>query len=276
MRFSHWGALVSAVALVAGLACSKPAKVTLAPQQVLFNDSGASKALQAAVFDAKDRPMEKAKVTFASSSPEVAEVDASGKVTVRNSGETVITATSGKAMGTANIVVHLVMGLKLELPTGGAKGPQGTQVPLVVIGTNEKGDPADLAGISFTSSNPEIASVDGEGKMTLLASGNTTLEATIGKSKAKLPAEVHVLVPVAIKVPTPAVQTIHVGETVLLDATVLSDLGEPMRAPFTCALSSDKVASVDANGMVTGLARGTVEVAITAGTAKNTLKVVVR
>jgi hypothetical protein len=276
MRLSHWGALVGSAALVAGLACSKPAKLTLIPKEVLFNDSGASKILQAAVFDAKDRPMENAKVTFASSSPEVAEVDASGKVTVRNSGEAVITATSGKAMGTAKIVAHLVMGLKLELPPGGAKGPGGAQAPLVVVGTNEKGDPADLAGISFTSSNPEIATVDGEGKLTLLASGNTTLEARIGKSQSKLPVEVHVLVPVAIKVPTPAVQTIRMGETVLLDATILSDLGEPMRVPFAWSMSSDKVASVDANGMVTGLTRGTVEVVITAGTARNTLRVVVR
>lgn len=220
--------------------------------------------------------MEKAKVTFASSSPEVAEVDASGKVTVRNSGETVITATSGKASGTAKIVAHLVVGLKLELPAGGAKASAGGQVPLVVRGTNEKGEPADLSGISFTSSHPEIATVDGEGKMTLLASGNTALEATIGKSKAELPVEVHILVPVAIKVPTPAVQIIHVGETVMLDATVLSDLGEPMRVPVTCSLSSDHVASVDANGMVTGLSRGTVEIVIAAGTAKNTLKVEVR
>jgi len=276
MKLSHWGALVSAMVLITGVACSKPAKVTLIPKQVLFNDSGASKTLQVTVFDAKDRAMENPKVTFASSSPEVAEVDASGKVTVRNSGEAVITATSGKVSGTAKIVAHLVMGLKLALPAGGAKGSAGSQVPLVVSATNEKGEPADLAGISFTSSNPEIATVDGEGKMTLLASGNTNLEAVIGKSQAKLPVEVHVLVPVAIKVPTPAVQTLRVGETVMLDVTVLSDLGEPMRVPIACSLSSDKVASVDVNGMVTGLNRGTVEVVVTAGAAKNTLKVVVR
>lgn len=112
--------------------------------------------------------------------------------------------------------------------------------------------------------------------MTLLASGNVTLEAAIGKSKTSLAAEVHVLVPVAIKIPTPAVQTIHVGETVKIDATVLSDMGEPMNIPVAYSLSSDQVASVDANGMVTGLNRGTVEIVITAGAAKNTLKVMVR
>ena len=69
----------------------------------------------------------------------MAEVDASGKVTVRNSGESIITATSGKASGTAKIVAYLVMALKLELPVGGAKGSAGAQVPLVVSGTNEKG-----------------------------------------------------------------------------------------------------------------------------------------
>ena len=123
MKLSHWGALVSAMVLVTGLACSKPAKVTLMPKQVLFNDSGASKTLQVTVLDAQaDRPMENPKVTFASSSPEVAEVDASGKVTVRNSGEAVITATLGESRGTAKVVAHLVMALTMELPEDGAKG----------------------------------------------------------------------------------------------------------------------------------------------------------
>lgn len=276
MRLSRWGVLLAATALVAGLACSRPARVTLSPKQILLNDSGASKTLQAEVFDAKDRPMEKAKVTFVSSSPEVAEVDAGGKVTVRRSGEAIITATSGKASGTAKVVSHLISSLKLELPEGGAKGPAGAVVPLVVTGRNESGDSADLAGIAFASSDAAIATVDAEGRLALLASGQITVTATIGKSKADLPAEVHVLVPVAIKVPIPPVQTLHVGETVRLDATVLSDLGDPMKIPMTCSTSSDKVATVDSDGMVTGLARGTAEITILAGAARNTLKVIVR
>jgi len=276
MRLRHGGVLVAAMALVAGLACSKPARVTLSPKQILLNDSGASKTLQVAVFDAKDRPMGKAKVTFASSSPEVAEVDAGGKVIVRLSGEAIITATSGKVSGTAKVVSHLVSSLKLELPEGGAKGPAGALVPLVITGRNEKGDPADLMGIAFSSSDPTIATVDPEGRLTLLRSGSVTLVATIGKSRAELLAEVHVLVPTAIKVPIPPVQTLHVGETVRLDATVLSDLGDPMKIPLTCSTSSDKVATVDSNGMVTGVARGTAEITILAGAARNTLKVIIR
>lgn len=276
MGLRHWGVLVAATALVAGLACSKPARVTLSPKQVLINDSGASRTFQATVFDAKDRPMEKAKVTFASSSPEIAEVDAGGKVTVRISGDAVITATCGKVSGTAKVVAHIVSSLNLELPEGGAKGPAGAVVPLVIIGRNEKGEPADLTGIAFSSSDPAVVTVDPQGRLTLLASGNVTLVATIGKSRAELLAEVHVLVPVAIKVPTPAVQTLHVGEMARLDATVLSDLGDPMNVPLTCSSSSDKIATVDSSGMVTGVGKGTAEIVIMAGTARNTLKVIVR
>ena len=276
MGLRRWVFLLAATALVAGLACSKPAKVTLSPKQVTINDSGATRILQATVFDAKDRPMEKAKVTFASSSPEIAEVDAGGKVTVRSSGDTVITATCGKVSGAAKVTVRIVSSLKLELPEGGARGPAGAVVPLVVLARNEKGEQADLTGIAFSSSDPAIATVDPQGRLTLLASGSVTLAATIGKAKGELLAEVHVLVPVAIKVPTPAVQNLQVGETARLDVTVLSDLGDPMRVPLTCSTSSDKVATVDSSGMVTGVGKGTAELIIMAGTARNTLKVVVR
>ena len=57
----------------------------------------------------------------------------------------------------------------------------------------------------------------------------------------------------------------------MLDAAVLSDLGEPMKILFACSCGLIRSpCSVDANGMVTGLNRGTVEIVITAGEAKNT------
>ena len=276
MRLIRWGLLLPTLGLAFGLACAKPTKVTVTPKQVVFNDSGASKTLQAAVFDQKDRPMEKAKVAFASSAPDVAEVDATGKVTVRGSGETVITATSGKAVGEAKVIVHIVNSLNLVAPDSGVSGPAGDTASLQIESRNEKGEPADLSGIVFNSSAPAVATVDNTGKLTLLTSGQTTVEATIGKTKASVPVDVHVLVPMAIKVPTPPVQNIQVGETAKLDVSVLSDAGSPMKFPFTCSSSSEAVATVDKDGNVTGVARGTAEITVMAGTAKNTIKVVVK
>lgn len=276
MVSTKWAFLLASVALVSGVSCSKPARVTVTPKQVILNDAGSGKSLQASVFDQKDRPMEKAKIAFASSAPYVAEVDATGKVTAKASGEATVTATSGKASGTATVLVHLVSSLKVSTGAEGARGLAGATVPLEVTGLNEKGEPADLTGIAFTSSKPAVATVDKQGVLTLLTTGATVIEAALGKTKVTTPLEVHVLVPMAIKVPTPPVQTLAVGETARLDVTVLSDLGLPMKAPMTCVSSAEQVAKVDADGMVTGIGRGTAEITVTAGTARNTLKVVVR
>jgi uncharacterized protein YjdB len=276
MRFRVWTVLLIAAVLVAGLGCAKPAKVTITPKQVVLNDAGGTKTLTAAVFDKKDQPMEKAVVTFASSAPDVADVDATGKVTVKGSGETTITAKSGKASGECKVIVHIVSSLKFEPVEGTANGPAGELLALKISGQNERGEAADLTGLVFRSSAPEVATVDKDGRLTLLTSGKTTIEATIGKSKAELPVEVHILVPAAIKVPVPPVQTLQVGDKAKLDATVISDLGGPMKFPLACTSSAPNVATVEADGTVTALARGTTEITILAGTAKNTLKVVVR
>ncbi len=276
MRFRSWTILLVAAALVAGLGCAKPAKVTLSPKQLVLNDAGGSKTLTAAVFDKKDRPMEKAEVKFTSSAPEIAEIDATGKVTARGSGEATVTATSGKVSGEAKVIVHIVSSLKFDAVEGMVNGPSGEIVVMKVSGENERGEAADLAGLSFKSSAPEVATIDKDGQLTLLTSGKTTLEAAIGKSRAELPIEVHVLVPAAIKVPVPAVQTLQVGDKAKLDATVISDLGGPMKVPLACTSSAPNVATVEADGTVTALARGSTEITIVAGTAKNTLKVVVR
>lgn len=276
MHLTRWALALAATGLALGLACAKPTKITVAPKQIVMNDAGGTKTLLATVFDQKDRPMEKAAVTFTSSAPDVAEVDAAGKVTARGSGEATITATSGKASGQAKLIVHIVSALNLAAPQDGVKGPAGDVVPLLVSGTNERGEPADLSGIVFTSEAPGVATVDNQGRLTLLTSGDTKITAAIGKSKAELLVPVHILVPMAIKVPTPPVQMIRAGETARLNVSVLSDLGEPMDVPFACASSSEKVAAVDKDGNVTGLARGTSEITVTAGTAKNTIKVVVK
>lgn len=276
MVSTKWAFLLASVALVSGVSCSKPTKVTVTPKQVLLNDAGSGKNLQASVFDQKDRPMEKAKVIFVSSAPDVAEVDETGKVTAKSTGETTVTATCGKASGAATVLVHLVSSLKVSGGEGGISGLAGATVPLRVSGLDEKGEAVDLTGIAFTSSKPGVATVDKGGVLTLLSTGTTVVEAALGKTKTSTPVEVHVLVPMAIKVPTPPVQTLAVGETTRLDVTVLSDLGLPMKAPMACVSSADQVATVDANGMVTGITRGTAEITVTAGSAKNTLKVVVR
>ena len=262
-------------ALILGAACAKPTKVEVSPKELVLHDPGGSKTLTVTVFDQKNRPMDKAKVKFSTSAPEIAEVDEAGKVTAKGSGEATITASCGRASGSSEARIRLVTSIKLSLPDSGVSGPAGSAAELTVKARNERGEDADLSDAIFKSSDPKVALVDKTGRLTLLTTGTTEIQASIGKASAKLSVPVRIEVPAAVKVDAPT-QSVALGETKPLEFTVLSDLGRPIAVPVTLTTSSDKIAAVDEKGNVTGAGRGTATVTITAGSATNSVRVVVR
>ena len=132
-------------------------------------------------------------------------------------------------------------------------------------------EPEDIDGAVFawTSSNPGIASVaetsGNSGTVTALAVGTTVvtvrcddISATCSITVTDGPAE-----PVADKVTvTPEIASVSVGETVQLEAAV-----EPANTGFEITWTSDNpdVASVDDNGLVTGIANGYAAISASAG-----------
>ena len=132
-------------------------------------------------------------------------------------------------------------------------------------------EPEDIDGAVFawTSSNPGIASVaetsGNSGTVTALAVGTTVvtvrcddISATCSITVTDGPAE-----PVADKVTvTPEIASVSVGETVQLEAAV-----EPANTGFEIVWTSDNpdVASVDDNGLVTGIANGYAAISASAG-----------
>ena len=82
-------------------------------------------------------------------------------------------------------------------------------------------------------------------------------------------------VPMAIKVEKQT-QTVTAGASSPLEFAVISDKGRPMQTAVVYEESPAEVAQVDDRGNVTGLKRGTATVTLTAGNAKNTIRVTVR
>lgn len=267
--------LAATLLAAAGLGCAKPASVTVEPKKLVLRESNGTKQLVATVFNAKGNPMPKAKVVWTSSAPDVASVDAAGMLSAKGTGDAVITAAAGQVTGRMEVKVRLLSSLTLKAPDTGVQGPAGTVVPLAIHGVNEKGEDADMEGLALKSSAPAVATVDAKGGLTILATGNTEVSASLGKVSTTIPVTVRVETPAAVKVESPA-QSVKVGETQPLAFSVISDLGRPMDFPATLTSSSEKVATVDGKGNVTGVARGTSVITIQAATATNTIKVVVR
>ncbi len=267
------GTLVLAVAALLG--CSKPARIEIKPAEVVLRDADASRTLHVTVFDLKDRPMEKAKLAFASSAPEVAQVDGEGKVSAVSSGEAVVTVTSGKASASVPVRVQIVATLDLTLPEGGFVGPKDSLHPLSIRALNDRGDPVDLTSLAFSTSDPAVASVDAGGNLRIAGTGRVKITVSSGKTAVEKEADVILESPAAVKVETGS-QVVPLGEAVPLAFTVISDQGRPMKVPVEVQAAPEGIVSVDPQGVARGLARGSATLTVSAGSARNTLKVTVR
>ena len=274
MMSKRWSAQFVAATLLLGLACAKPTKVVVQPSHVELYAIEGTKSLAVSVLDQKDREMKIVKLEFQCSAPEVATVDKSGIVTAKSSGEATVTARVGSISGTASILVKAVKDLSLGLPESGASGVAGITIPLIVKASNEKDETVDIAGATFRSSAPNVATVDNKGILTILANGNIKITATMGKATKELPVTVEIEVPAAVKVDTPN-QSVASGESLPLEFTILSSRGRPMKTKVSFSTASPDVATVDDKGVVTGVSRGTAAITVSAGDARNEIKVTV-
>lgn len=113
-------------------------------------------------------------------------------------------------------------------------------------------------GFDWESSDPAVAVVSASGLVTGLADGAAWITATGQGSGAQATAVVTVLPPITVTV-TPDPASIEVGQVVQLTATSTdaSDYG------FGWSSSNPAIAAVNATGLVTGVAEGSVEITAT-------------
>lgn len=115
-------------------------------------------------------------VTWSSSSPSVASVDQTGKVTALSSGSTIITVTTidGGYSAVCNITVQQhVESVTLNLTTATINKGQVKQLTATVL-------PVDAVNknVVWSSTNPSVAAVDQSGKVTALEKGSATIKVT--------------------------------------------------------------------------------------------------
>ena len=118
-------------------------------------------------------------VTYESSKPEVATVDADGKVTIKGAGQTTITAYGAATgnYGAATASYELTVnkgdaGLSFSASTASAVVGSDFTAPTLT------GVPEGVT-VTYTSSNPEVATVDENGNVTIVGEGTTTITAKI-------------------------------------------------------------------------------------------------
>ena len=130
------------------------------------------------------------------------------------------------------------------------------------------------ASVAWASGNAAVATVDGSGLVTAAANGTATVTATTGGASGA--AMVTVMQSAGSVVVSPATDTVTLGDRLRLAAEAFDENGHAVEgAQFTWSSSDASVATVDASGLLTGVAEGTATITATAGDAGGTAEITV-
>lgn len=199
-----------------------------------------------------------ATVTWRTSDPAKATVTAAGLVTGVAAGAVSITAvatldTTKKA--TAQLTVNPRVLSVTVAPAADSMRVADARTLVATVSA----DPGAATTVTWRSAAPSTASVAIDGTVTGVAPGTTTITAISTFDTTKRATATVKVVPRVIGITvTPQSTTVNVGAAAALVATVTGDLGVATGVTWT---SSDPTkATVNANGVVTGVAPGTVTV----------------
>lgn len=199
-------------------------------------------------------------VKWTSTNPEVASVDESGKITAHKPGTATIVVTTVDGGFTATCQVTVVTYVaNITLNHGSMQLYNGDNATLSVSVLPEN---ANNKEVSFNSSNPSVASVDELGNISAKTAGvaTITVSAKDGSGKSAT-CQVTVLQHVASVTLSNSTLTLGVGTQQQLSATV-----NPANASdkqVTWKTSNESVATVDINGLVSAVGKGTAQITAT-------------
>ena len=128
--------------------------------------------------------------------------------------------------------------------------------------------------VTWSSGTVSVAAVDASGIVTAVAEGVATITASAGSASGS--AVVTVKQAVASVEVRPAAETIGLGRTLQLTAVGFDESGNTVeRADFSWESSDSAIATVDASGLVTGVAAGVVTITTSAGSGAGTAEITV-
>lgn len=209
-------------------------------------------------------------VTWSSNDTGVATVSTSGLVTAVSAGTATITASAGGKSATCSVTVTsgggggstvnsiTISPTSYTLPVGGS-----TDLTVTV-------DPSDAA-VTWTSSKESVAMVSQSGHVVAIAEGTSTITATAGDKSATC--ELTVIIPVTGISLYAREARIVVGATTKLYYEVQPDNASDKTVTWTSSESS--VATVNSDGVVTGVGVGTAIVTASAGSFSATCDIIV-
>lgn len=206
-------------------------------------------------------------ITYDSNDKQVVTVDQDGTVHAVGKGTTTITATSGKITKSCVVTVNVPV-ISVNINQNDIDLEKGKTIKL-----NPTIEPTDatIQEIKYTSSDTKVATVDQSGNVVAIAKGKATITATVGNKSDSF--VVNVLVPIKTFTIDSNQENLEIikGNSVQLKTTINPSKEETTDdTTITWKSLDEKIATVDENGVVTGIKAGTVKIT---GTLKNGMQV---
>ena len=216
-------------------------------------------------------------VTWQTSDSTVATVDGNGNVTTVALGNVTLTATSGSINAQASLTVTPAVIASIAITPANPSIPAGFVQQFIATGTFTDGTKQDVTNTAtWMSSTGSVATVSASGLASSLASGNSTITATLGLVSGSTNLQVTAAVLQSITV-SPQSLLMTTGTTSQLMATGhYSDSSTQNLSSVAAWTSTDAtIASVDSSGLVSGRQPGTVTITASSGGMNATTTVTV-
>ena len=173
--------IVAALAACGKDSPTEPARIAssivLSSQSVIITAIGQTLQINATVLDQDNNVLTDATVAWSSSKPAVASVSSSGLVTAVSGGTAEISATTGGVSAVANVQVSQVVVSVAIAPTSVTLAQLGENVQLEAEVYDSGNAPIPVASVTWSSSNPTVATVSSTGLVTAVSNGTARITA---------------------------------------------------------------------------------------------------
>lgn len=248
--------------------------LTIDPHSVSLDALGDTARFTATVRDQHGQKIVGGTTEWISSDPAVATVNGSGLVRAAGNGTATITATSDSATGTAMVAVAQVAASVTVTPGNVQFASLGRSARLTGTVHDANGHALAGVGVTWSSSDTSVATVDASGLVRPLANGRATIHGMTGGLDGYSTVIVE-QVAAAVALSSPG-DSILVTDSIRLRARAFdADEFAIPDARIDWESSNPEVARVSGNGYVTGVNLGTAEITASLGEASASVSLVV-